>query len=132
MAPDYAQIGSGVTTRAKSVKEAMDANSRSMAAVIKALRDSGVAQSDIQTSRFSIQPAHMPQTPSSEPKVSGYRVSNQVNVTIHEISRVGEILDKLVTAGATDIGSIEFLVSEPSKVLDQAREAAVADARRTF
>src|SRR6516164_7864426 len=37
--PDYAQIGSGVTTRAKSVKEAMDANSRSMAAVIKALRD---------------------------------------------------------------------------------------------
>src|SRR5262249_44031191 len=52
--PDYAQIGSGVTTRAKTVKEATDANSRSMAAVIKALRDSGVAQSDIQTSRFVV------------------------------------------------------------------------------
>jgi uncharacterized protein len=51
-------------------------------------------------------------------------------VTIHQVSKVGEILDKLVTAGATDVGNIEFLVSDPSKALDQAREAAVADARR--
>jgi uncharacterized protein YggE len=49
-----------------------------MAAIMAALLDSGIA-----TSRFSIQPVYMPQTPSSEPKVSGYRVSNQVNVTIH-------------------------------------------------
>jgi uncharacterized protein YggE len=128
--PDYAQIRSGVTTTTKTVKEANDTNTKLMAAIMATLLDSGIAQKDIQTSRFSIQPVYMPQTPSSEPKVSGYRVSNQVNVTIHQISRVGEILDKLVTAGATDIGSIEFLVSEPSKVLDQAREAAVADARR--
>ena len=123
--PDHAQIRSGVTTTTKTVKEANDTNTKLMAAIMAALLDSGIA-----TSRFSIQPVYMPQTPSSEPKVSGDRVSNLVNVTIHEISRVGEILDKLVTAGATDIGSIEFLVSEPSKVLDQAREAAVADARR--
>jgi uncharacterized protein YggE len=64
--PDYAQIGGGVTTRAKTVKEATDANSRSMAAVIKALRDSGVAQSDIQTSRFSVQPIYAPQEPRAE------------------------------------------------------------------
>src|SRR5262249_44354177 len=56
--PDYAQIGGGVTTRAKTVKEATDANSRSMAAVIRALLDFGVAQSDIQTSRFM--PAMLP------------------------------------------------------------------------
>ena len=128
--PDYVQIRSGVTTTAKTVKEATDANTKLMAAVMATLLDSGIAQKDIQTSRFSIQPVYVPQTPSSEPKVSGYRVSNQVNVTIRQISRVGEILDKLATAGATDVGSIEFLVSEPSKILDQAREAAVADARR--
>ena len=54
--PDYAQIGSGVTTRAKTVKEATEANSKLMAAIINALRESGVAQRDVQTSRFSIQP----------------------------------------------------------------------------
>jgi hypothetical protein len=46
------------------------------------------------------------------------------------IDQVGDILDRLVTAGATEIGSVEFLVSEPSTALDHAREVAIADARR--
>ena len=49
---------------------------------------------------------------------------------IHQLVKLGEILDRLVTAGATDIGNIQFLVADPSKALDQAREAAVSDARR--
>ncbi len=49
---------------------------------------------------------------------------------IRQIDKVGEVLDHLVTAGVTDIGNVEFLVSEPSKALDQAREAAIADAQR--
>ena len=128
--PDYARIRSGVTTTAKTVKEAIDTNSKLMAAVTAALLDSGIAPNDIQTAEFLIQPVYASQTPSGEPKLSGYRVLNQVDVTIHQISKVGEVLDRLVTAGATDVGNVEFLLSDPSKVLDQAREAAVADARR--
>ena len=128
--PDYAKIRGGVTTTAKTVKEATDANSKLMAAVTGALLDSGVAQNDVQTSEFSIEPVYSSQTSSAEPKLYGYRVSNQVNVKIHQLAKVGEILDRLVTAGATDVGNVQFLLSDPSKVLDQAREAAVADARR--
>jgi uncharacterized protein len=130
VAPDYAQIRSGVTTRAKTVKEATDANSKLMTAVTAALLESGIAQKDIQTSRFSIQPVYAPQEPRTEPRLVAYSVSNQVSVTIRQIGKVGEILDRLVTAGATDVGNIAFLVSDPSKALDQAREAAIADARR--
>jgi len=83
-----------------------------MAAVIKTLRDSGVAQSDIQTSRFLVQPVYAPQEPRTEPKLAGYSVS-KVRVKIRQIDQVGEILDRLVTAGATDICNVEFLVSEP-------------------
>jgi uncharacterized protein len=50
-------------------------------------------------------------------------------VTIHQISQVGEILDRLVKAGATDAGNVAFLVSDREKALDQAREAAIANAR---
>jgi uncharacterized protein len=130
VAPDYARIASGLTTRGKTVKEASDANAKTMAAVIKALVDSGVAQNDIQTSRFSVQPIYVPQEPRTEPKLAGYSVSNQVRAKIRQIDKVGEILDRLITAGATDVGSIEFLVSDPSKALDEARAAAIADARR--
>lgn len=130
VAPDYAQIASGVTSRGKTVKEASDANSKTMAAIIKALLDSGVAQTDIKTSRFSVQPVYAPQEPRTEPKLVGYSVSNQVRAKIRQIDKLGDILDRLITAGATDVGNIEFLVSDPSKALDQAREAAIADARR--
>jgi uncharacterized protein YggE len=128
--PDYAQVESGVTTRASTVKQATDANSKVMSAITSALTEAGIAPADVQTSRFSIQPVYAPQEPRTEPKLTGYSVSNQVRVRIRQIGRVGEILDRLVAAGATNVGSVTFLVSEPSKALDQAREAAIADARR--
>jgi len=128
--PDYAQIASGVSTRGKTVKEASDANSKTMAAIIKALLESGVTQNDVQTSRFSVQPVYVPPAPNTEPKLAGYSVSNQLRAKIRQIDKLGEILDRLIAAGATDVGNIAFLVSDPSKALDQAREAAIADARR--
>jgi hypothetical protein len=134
--PNHAQIRIGATTRTKTVKEAVDTNSKLMVAIIAALKDAGIAGNDIQTARFSIQPIYTPaisvssQSPPPEPKLSGYNVSNHVNVTIREIGKVGELLDRAVAAGATDVGNVSFLVSDASKALDQAREAAIADARR--
>jgi uncharacterized protein YggE len=133
VSPNYAQIRSGVTTDAKTVKEASDANTKLMSAMVQALLSFGIAQKDIQTSQFSIEPIYTSQSKLSgysADKLSGYRVSNQVRVTVRQISQVGEILDRLIKAGATDVGNIAFLVSEPEKALDQAREAALADARR--
>ena len=128
--PDYAQVVSGVTTRGKTVKEAADANSRIMAAATTALLQSGIAQRDIQTSRFSVQPVYAPPEPRAEPKLSGYSVTNQVTINIRDLNKVGDILDHLITTGITNVGSISFLVSDQSKALDQGRAAAIADARR--
>jgi uncharacterized protein len=129
IAPDYAQIGAGVVTKAKTAKEASDANAKLMTAITAVLQSAGIAQKDIQTSRFSVQPVYA-SAPNTEPKFTGFSVSNQVSVTIRRIDAVGDILDRLIAAGATDVSNVEFLHSEPSKALDAAREAAVADARR--
>ncbi len=130
VSPDYARINAGVTTRAKTVKEASDTNSRIMAAASSALLQSGVAQRDIQTSRFSVQPVYAPQEPPAEPKLTGYSVSNQVSINVRDLHKVGDLLDRLITAGVTNVGSISFLVSDQSKALDEGRAAAIADARR--
>jgi len=130
VAPDYAQIRGGVTTKGKTVKEATDANSKLMAAVTAALLNAGIAQADIQTAQFSIQPVYAPPQPQAEPKLVGYSVSNQVTVTVRALGKVADILDRMVDAGVTDVGNVAFLHSDQAKALDQAREAAVADARR--
>ena len=129
-APDHARISSGVTTRAKTAKEASDANARAMTVVLAALQSAGIEQKDIQTSRFSVQPVYTSPGPNMEQRLTGFSVSNQVSVTIRQIDKVGDILDRLVTAGATDAGNVEFLHTDSSKTLDKAREAAMADARR--
>ena len=128
--PDYAQIRAGVTTRGKTAKEALDANSKLMTAVTAVMQNSGVEQKDIQTARFSIEPVYGQQQPNNVRTLTGFEAVNQMGVTIRQLAKLGDILDKLVSAGATDIDGIEFLHADPAKALDQARQAAVADARR--
>ena len=127
--PDSAPITSGVTTRAKTVKEAVEANSKLMAAIMATLVDAGIAQKDIQTARFSVSPVYTTPAPNTEQKLTGFSVSNQVSVTIRQIEKAGDILDRVVAAGATNIGNLVFLHSDTAKLIDQAREDAVANAR---
>lgn len=128
--PDYAEIVAGATTRGKTVKEASDANTRLMTAVNGVLHAAGIDAKDIQTSRFAVQPVYGPHEPNVEPRISGFTVSNLVSVKVRRIGDLGDILDKLISAGATDLGNVQFLHSDASKMLDQARAAAIADARR--
>jgi len=128
--PDHARFHAGVTTRAKTAKEAAEANNKQMTAITTMLADAGIAAKDIRTSRYSLQPIYAPPQPNTEPKLTGFSAANQVAVTIWQLDTLGDILDRLVGAGATDIGSIEFQHSDPSKLMDQARDAAIADARR--
>lgn len=129
-APDYARIRSGVTMRAKTAKEATNATSKAMTAVIAALSAGGVETKDIQTARVSLNPIYESPEPRTPAKLAGYGAANQVIVTIRQLDKIGDILDRLIAAGATDAGSIEFLHNDLSKTLDRAREAAVVDARR--
>jgi hypothetical protein len=128
--PDSAEISSGVTTRAKTAKEATDANSKALAALNTALQNAGIAPGDIQTSRFSLAPVYGAPQANNPPPLVGYAVSNELSIRIRQLSAVGTMLDALIASGATDAGSVQFLHSDLSKVLDQARQGAMADAKR--
>jgi hypothetical protein len=127
--PDQAQIDGGVTSDAKTAREASDANNAAMGKVLLALKGAGIDEKDYQTSRLSLQPQYAPNRNGPSPVV-GYRASNRVTVRIHDVTKVANIIDVLVGAGANDIGGINFVVSQASKLLDDARTNAIADARR--
>ena len=129
VAPDIAFVDAGVATDAKTAREASEANNAAMAKVFVALKAANIDARDIQTSRLSLQPQYAPNRSGPSPVV-GYRASNRVTVRIHDVSKVAGVIDTLVGAGANDIGNVGFEVSQASKLLDDAREKAVADARR--
>ena len=130
VAPDLAQIDAGVANDAKTAKEASDANNAAMGKVMLALKGAGIAEKDYQTSRLSLQPQYGQNKSTGASPVVGFRASNRVTVKIRDVTKVASIIDTLVGAGANDIGNISFEVTQASKLLDDAREQAVADARR--
>ncbi|MBR0871857.1 SIMPL domain-containing protein [Bradyrhizobium tropiciagri] len=130
VAPDQAMIDGGVTSDAKTAREAAEANNAAMAKVLAALKGAGLDDKDYQTSRLSLQPKYAAGISSGPSTINGYRASNRVTIKVRDVSKVAGVIDTLVGAGANEIGGINFVVSQASKVLDEAREKAVADARR--
>jgi uncharacterized protein len=129
VAPDLAQIEAGVTSDAKTAREASDANNAAMGKVLLALKGAGIEEKDFQTSRLSLQPQSAPNR-TGPSAIVGYRASNRVTIRLRDVTKVAGVIDTLVAAGANDIGGINFTVSQASKLLDEAREQAIADARR--
>jgi uncharacterized protein YggE len=129
--PDLAQIDAGVTSEAKTAREASEANNAAMGKVLLALKGAGIEEKDFQTSRLSLQPQGAPNPSRPGPSaIVGYRASNRVTIRLRDVTKVASVIDTLVGAGANDIGGINFTVSQASKFLDEAREQAIADAHR--
>lgn len=131
-APDTASVTTGVTTEGKTARDALDANTKAMAALMAALKTAGIDTRDIQTSGFSVNPQYVyPNNANGDatpPHISGYTVQNAVAVKIRKLDSLGTILDDIVTAGSNTINGISFSVDDPDKLLDEARKAAFADA----
>lgn len=128
--PDAARFTVGVTNEAASAGEAVRANSEAVERVLEAIRAAGIPDTDVQTRSFAVHPVYAERPTERTPRITGYRVSNQVAVEVKGIARVGGVLDRVVAAGANEIGGIEFFVAEPTALLDEARRRALADARR--
>lgn len=134
-APDTAFINSGVTTQGATAREALDANTKAMNDLLATLKEAGIEARDVQTSGFSVSPNYVYTDARDEngytlpPKINGYQVYNTVNVRIRDLATLGAVLDKQVTVGANTINGITFSVADPSKLYDEARKAAFADAK---
>jgi uncharacterized protein YggE len=133
--PDTAYVTSGVTTQGTTAREALDANTKAMAELIATLKAAGIADRDIQTSGFSVNPNYVYSDARDAngytlpPKIMGYQVANTVSVRVRALDSLGAVLDRAVTVGANTINGVSFAVADPSTLYDQARKAAFADAR---
>ena len=127
-APDLAQISAGVVTGNVDANAAMRANPQRMSAVIAALRQAGVAERDIQTSGINLEPQYK-YGPNQRPTITGYQVSNTVDVRLHEIAKTGDVLDALVRQGANSIDGPTFILDKPDAATDEARTDAIRHAQ---
>lgn len=126
--PDIAQATIGVDVMKSTVKEASSGARDVMKAVLKVLKEQGVAEKDIQTSGFSVY-AERPYSPEGPSEEVLYHVSNQVLVTIRDLDTVETVLGATMEAGANNIYGVTFSLADPSQVESEARKKAVDDAK---
>lgn len=129
-APDVANISLGVSVLAPTVAEARQQAAASLEAMLATMRNNGVDDKDIQTSQLNISPEY--DYRNNETILRGFRVQNNVNAEIRDIDSTGKVVDEAVEAGGNNaqIQGISFTIDDPSELQEQARKAAVEDAKR--
>ena len=128
--PDEASIATGVSSEAKSARDALTKNTEAMKKVIAELKTQGVEPKDIQTTQFSVEPVYVYPKEGQPPVVTGYRVTNMVSVRVRDLDKLGGVLDQLVTVGANQVNGMTFNVSKADAFKDEARKEAMANALR--
>ncbi|HEY5107602.1 MAG TPA: SIMPL domain-containing protein [Caulobacteraceae bacterium] len=122
--PDMATITLGVESAAPTAARAMADNAARMTQLAAAIRRAGVAPRNVQTTSLNLGPQYV-YAQDQPPKLTGYKASSQLIVTVTDLARLGEIADAAVAAGATDVGQISLGLANPLSAENTARVAAV-------
>jgi len=126
VAPDMARVTLGVTIRDANATQALTRNNELMDALISAVIELGISEEDIRTSSFNIWEAH--DWVNSQRRFLGYEVSNNVTVTIRDISIVGDVLSVATEQGATMVGGVQFSIQDSTAAYHTALALAVQNA----
>jgi uncharacterized protein YggE len=123
--PDVARVSVGVGVTKSTVKAARDSAGKSMTAIIAAIKALGIDETDIKTSSIDLSPQYN----NSGTKIVGYRMSEQLQITVRDLDKVGDVVDTATAKGATEVNGMSFEVGDPTGAMDEARAAAITQAR---
>jgi uncharacterized protein YggE len=139
-APDRAVVRLGAVGEAKDAKAAQEQVNQVTRKVIDAVKNVGIDERDVQTSDLSLEPvySHPPPIPfdqqgrqqqPQEPRITGYRAHNTLEIRVNEIAKVGDVVDAGIGAGANQLQGVSFQLHDDAKPRAEALRQAVEKAR---
>lgn len=132
--PNTAVVRLGVVTQAATATLALDRNSQQVSVVLARIKELAIAEQDIQTNAFWVSPLYNrdeqePVTPQTAPEITGYRVTNTLEVVVSDLSNLGAVLGAAVEAGANQVYGVELRVDNAATLREQAQADAFRDAQ---
>jgi uncharacterized protein YggE len=138
--PDIATISFTVTNSAKTVKEAQSVVTDKINKTLSFLKGAGVSDKDIKTTNYSSYPKYeyqqaaipCPQSycPPGRQVLTGFEVSQSIEVTVRNIDNAGSIVEGLANAGVTDMQGPNFAIDKQDALKEQARKIAIDNAKQ--
>ena len=144
--PDIATVSFSITQEAKLPADARKAVDDRMKKIHAFLTASKIDEKDIKTTGYNLYPKYewsrsatvcpvstngmmYPCNPDGKQVLTGYEVSQSVDVKIRDLDSAGSVLGGLTDNGASNVSGLSFTVEHEDAVQAQAREAAIAKAK---
>jgi len=139
LAPDVARISFTVENTKATVALAQAATTKQANAALDFVKGQGVAEKDVKTLSYNIYPQYSYPNPcpsgalcptySGTPKITGYQVSETVQVTLRDLTKVGDLLSGLGTLEVQNVNGPAFALDDPTAGSDAARADAIVKAK---
>lgn len=136
--PDVATFSFGVTETAKTVADAQTKSADRINAALKAVRDAGVKDKDVQTTSYTINPHYEYQNgvcssngacQPGKSVLTGYEVSQTIQVKVRDLAKAGTLFGSIGALGVQNVNGLSFSVDTIDAVKAKARAKAIADAQ---
>ena len=127
-APTLAEISFGLLSEGADVAKIQKENTQKVNGMVAAIKQLGVAEKDIQTSQYSINPKYDYKDGTS--KIVGYQISQNLNVKLRDLSKIGDALTQIGQLGGNQVNGPTFTIDDPSSLQQDARMKALEDARK--
>ena len=139
LAPDVARISFTVEHTASTVADAQSATTKQANEAIDYVKAHGVAEKDVKTLSYNISPQYSYPNPctagalcptySGAPKITGYQVSETIQITLRNVSAAGEMLGGLGKLGVQNLNGPDFALDDATSGYDAARADAIMKAK---
>ena len=125
--PDIAEIQLGIFEFDKDLLAAKREADNRISTIVTLATKLGVAPRDITTTQLSVRPMYDKDGKTIE--FLGYEITRSLSVTLRQISKLNELLEQSITAGANRIESIDLRTSKEKDLKDQVRMLAITNAK---
>ncbi len=140
LAPDIANVSFSVQNTSATVADAQAATTKQANAALAFVKGQGISDKDVKTVSYNISPQYSYPNPctggamcpvySGTPKITGYQVSETVQIKVRVLESVGSVLEGLGKLGVQNISGPDFALEDASTGPDAARADAIANAKQ--
>lgn len=137
--PDVAKISFTVENASETVVDAQAATTKQANAALDFVKGQGIAEKDVKTLSYNISPQYSYPNPcppgamcpaySGTPKITGYQVSETIQVTMRDLTKVGALLGGLGKLSVQNVSGPSFALDDATAGYDAARADAITKAK---
>ncbi|MBI2888987.1 MAG: SIMPL domain-containing protein [Candidatus Liptonbacteria bacterium] len=123
-APDIAELSFSVISQGKNPDELSDSNNQKMNAVAKFVKGLEIAEADMKTTSYSLQPNYQYDRTTQRNFITGYTLTQTLTIKVRKLEKVATVIAGLTPLGVNQIGGVNFTIDNPEQYLSQARKDA--------